>query len=79
MMHPFTPDLSKLSDKELEDKTQELTKKYFQATRFSPSVAGQIVLLLDSYKLEREERQRAREKLAAENGENDVNELIKID
>jgi hypothetical protein len=36
------------------------------------------VLLLDSYKLEREERQLAKSRLAAESGENDINELIKV-
>jgi hypothetical protein len=79
MIHPFTPDLSALSDKELEEKIQELTKKYFQSTRFSPSISGQIVLLLDSYKAEVQERAITRSKKSEELGENDINELIKID
>lgn len=79
MIHPFQPDVTKLSDQELENKIQDLSKKYFQAMRLSPSILSQIVLLLDSYKLEKEERQIAKAKLAAETGENDINELIKID
>jgi hypothetical protein len=78
-MHPFTPDLSALSDKELDEKVQELNKKYFQAMRFSPSITGQIVLLLDSYKAEIQERALAKAKKAAEDGENDINELINVD
>jgi hypothetical protein len=78
-MHPLQIDLSTFSEQDLEKKIQELTQRYFQAMRFSPSVTSQIVLLLDSYKLEREERQLAKAKLAAETGENDINELIKID
>jgi len=78
-MHPFTPDLSAISDKELDEKVQELTKKYFQAMRFSPSITGQIVLLLDSYKAEMQERSLAKAKRAAENGENDLDELINVD
>jgi hypothetical protein len=79
MMHPLQPDITGLSEQDLEKKIQDLTQKYYQAMRYSPSVTGQIVLLLDSYKLEREERQRAKAKLAAETGENEINELIKID
>jgi len=78
MIHPFQPDLKPLSDQELENKIQELSRRYFQAMRLSPSILSQIVLLLDSYKLEKEERQLAKAKLAAELGENDINELIKV-
>jgi len=78
-MHPLQVDMTTFTDQDIEKKIQELTQKYFQAMRLSPSVAGQVVLLLDSYKLEREERQLAKAKLAAESGENDINELIKVD
>lgn len=77
-MHPFAQDLSNLTDQELENKIQELTQKYFQSMRISPSIVSQVVLLLDTYKLEREERQRTKAILAAEAGENDINDLIKI-
>ena len=77
-MHPLEPNFSDLSDQEIENKIQELSRRYFQAMRISPSILGQVVLLLDSYKLEREERQLAKARLAAESGENDINELIKV-
>lgn len=78
MMHPLGNGISKLTDQELENKIQELTKKYFQALRFSPSVASQVVLLLDSYKIEQQERQIAKSR-QNNPGDNDLNELIKVD
>lgn len=78
MIHPLGNGISKLTDQELENKIQELTKKYFQALRFSPSVASQVVLLLDSYKIEQQERQIAKSR-QNNAGDNDLNELIKVD
>lgn len=78
MIHPLISDLSNFSDQELEKKIQELTQKYYQAMRFSPSVSKQIVLLLDSYKIEQQERAIAKSKKATEEGENDINDLINI-
>jgi hypothetical protein len=77
-MHPLAPNLSGISDQDLDKKVQELKEKYYQALRFSPSVASQIVLLLDSYNIEQQERALAKSKKAAENGDNDLNDLIKI-
>jgi len=77
-MHPLSPSLAGLSDQELDKKYQELTERYYQALRFSPSIASQIVLLLDSYNSEKQERSLAKSKKAAENGDNDLNDLIKI-
>jgi hypothetical protein len=78
MIYPFMPDISSLSDKELDDKIQELTKKYYQSMRFSPSVSGQIVLLLDTYKTELQERALAKSK-RNEDGESDLDALINIE
>lgn len=78
MIHPLGNGISKLTDQELENKIQELTKKYFQALRFSPSVASQVVLLLDSYKIEHQERQIAKSRQNTA-GDNDLNDLIKVD
>ena len=77
-MHPLQIDLSTFSEQDLEKKIQELTQRYFQAMRFSPSVTSQIVLLLDSYNTEQQERALAKSKKAAEDGDNDLNDLIKI-
>ena len=55
MLHPFTQNVSELSDKEIDEKLSDLTKKFFQ-TR-NPDAKSQIQLLLNSYKLEVSERQ----------------------
>lgn len=78
-MHPLATNLSGFSDQELDKKIQELTEKYYKALRFSPSIASQIVLLLDSYNTEKQERALAKSKKAAEDGDNSINDLIKID
>lgn len=77
-MHPLTPSLSGFSDQELDKKVSELKEKYYQSLRFSPSIASQIVLLLDSYNSEQQNRALEKSKKAAENGDNDINDLIKI-
>lgn len=74
-MHPLQSNVSSLSDKDLEEKIQELTRKYFQSTRFSPSISQQILLLLEGYKLEQQERFLIKSK----KGDNDLDELIKVD
>jgi len=77
-MHPLATNLSGFSDQELDKKVQELTEKYYKALRFSPSIASQIVLLLDSYNSEKQNRALEKSKKAAENGDNNLNDLIKI-
>ena len=72
-------DLSKLTDQQLEEKIQEMSIRYFQAMRFSPSVLGQVVLILDTYKLEQQQRQVAKMLKEAETGEKEFDELIKVD
>jgi ribosomal protein L29 len=54
MLHPFAHNLTELSDKDLDDKLSELTKKYFQ-TR-NPEAKHQLQLMINSYKLEMNER-----------------------
>ena len=77
-MHPLSPSLTGLSDQELDKKVQDLTERYYQSLRFSPSIASQIVLLLDSYNSEQQNRALEKSKKAAENGDNSLNDLIKI-
>ena len=45
MIHPFQPDLKPLSDQELENKIQELSRRYFQAMRLSPSIKSDCVTI----------------------------------
>ena len=49
-MHPLIQDLDKLKENELENKIQDLSKKYFQAHNLG--MQQQIILVLESYKSE---------------------------
>lgn len=58
MFNPLLPDLTKIKDQELEDKILELSQKYHISLRLGQgSVAQQIVLTLDAYKIEQQHRQ----------------------
>jgi hypothetical protein len=50
MFNPLAEDLSKLKDTEVENKIQDLTRKYFQS--HNPAVQHQITIFLDMYKAE---------------------------
>lgn len=67
-MHPGTGDLSSLTDNELENKILQLNRYYFAAS--NDHVRHQIVLLLDDYKLEMQNRQLEAKKRQQENFEN---------
>lgn len=68
-MHPLTPDLSKLSDQELNDKIRELSAKLGQSYRLgNGQLIGQISMILEDYQTELTRRQRLElEKLMANN------------
>lgn len=78
-MHPLQPDITNLTDQELENKITELTKKYFQALRIVPGAANQIALLLDGYKWEQTRRALEKQKRSSENRNDNFDELIKVD
>ena len=77
-MHPLQPDLTSLSDQELENKTIELSRKYFQAVRYSPSAANQISMMLEGFRWEAQRRsiERAKQKNNEDPG---LDDLIKVD
>ena len=77
-MHPLQPDLTNLSDQELENKTIELSRKYFQAIRYSPSAANQISMMLEGFRWETQRRaiERSKQKNDDEPG---LDDLIKVD
>ena len=57
-MHPLTPDLSQLSDDELQKKTSELQKKMMQAYQFgNTDLSMQLQMLLEDYTMEVQRRQ----------------------
>ncbi len=61
MFHPLESDLSQLKDQELEEKVQELTKKYFVAQRLGkPELLTQLSTFVTIYKEEMSRRYRER-------------------
>lgn len=54
-MHPLAEDYSKLKDSEIEQRIQDLSKKYFMAS--NPWVQQQISMFLDLYREELRSRQ----------------------
>jgi len=58
MFNPLLPDPTKLKDQDLESKILDLSKKYHMAMRLgNGGVAQQIVLTLDTLKVEQQRRQ----------------------
>jgi hypothetical protein len=57
MFHPLEEDLSKLKDNEVEEKLQELSRKYFLAQRLGkPELLTQIRTFVTIYKQEMSKR-----------------------
>lgn len=79
-MHPLLDDLTKLKDQDLENKLSDLTRKYFTAMRMGNGLVGQqIVMVLDSIKMEQERRRFEAARKASENpNKGDFDDLIKI-
>ena len=73
MVHPLAQ-FNHLTDTELQEKLDDLNKKYWMAS--NPDVRNQIVLMLDSLKLEQENRQIKQKK--EENQDNNLDNLINI-
>lgn len=68
-MHPLAPDLSQLTDAELQKKQSELMNRLTQAYRFGNSaMVGQIQMLLEDYNAETQRRyQKTLEDMMAKN------------
>lgn len=77
-MHPLQPDITSLTDQELENKITELTKKYFQALRFVPGAAQQVSMMLEGYKWEQQRRIIEKQKRTKDD-DPAFDDLIKID
>ena len=77
MFHPFEQDLSELKDNELEEKVQELTKKYYQAYRLGkPELLTQLATFVTIYKEELQKRHAAKLK---DNLDGDLDQLINVE
>lgn len=70
MSHPLINDLQNLSDKELYERLQDLTKKYWLTN--NSAVQSQISLIVDDIRWEVDRRKRDN------TNNNDVDNLIKV-
>jgi hypothetical protein len=75
-MHPLVNDISHLSENELEDKLLKLNRAYFSTQ--NEEVRQQIILLLDTYKLEIESKRAKALNRNQDNGDNSLDNLINI-
>jgi hypothetical protein len=76
MIHPFEGDLSQLKDQELEEKVQELNKKYYMAQRLGkPELLTQLSIFVTIYKDEMSKRYRDRMRTELDG---DLDQLINV-
>lgn len=77
MFHPFEGDLTELKDSEVEDKINELTRKYFQASRLgNAQLLTQISTFITIYKEELSRRLRSK---SQQDLDRDLDQLINVD
>jgi hypothetical protein len=77
-MHPLQPNFSDLTDQQLDEKINEISRNYFQAVRLYPQAANQVSMVLDGIKWEKTRRLIEKEKQKEEDGSSDINDLIKV-
>jgi uncharacterized protein YbjQ (UPF0145 family) len=75
-MHPLINDLSNLKDAEVDQKVQDLTKKYFQT--YNQDVRNQIVSILETYKEEASRRRAKALEAMMDNRDKGLDKLINI-
>jgi len=70
-----------MKDQDLDNKIFELTKKYYTALRLgNGSVAQQIILNLDAFKMEQQQRQvTANKALAKKSQDSGLDDLINVE
>jgi hypothetical protein len=74
-MHPLLGSLKNLTDSQIEDKLNQLTRNYWMTA--NPELREQIVMMMDSYRDELQERRiEARKNNSDDNGQFD--NLIKV-
>jgi hypothetical protein len=75
-MHPLVGDFTGMKDPELESKITDLTNKYFMTA--NPGVKAQISALLDSYKEELSNRQKAAWEKMMASRDKSLDKLVKV-
>lgn len=74
-MNPFIHGISELSEAQLTDKIEDLSRKYFMTA--NPQVREQMASILDMYKLELEER-KVRAQQSQDSDNKDLDNLINV-
>jgi len=75
-MHPLVSNLDTLKDNELENKINDLTRKYFQTS--NPGVQSQISAVLETYKEEMSKRRRIEYEKMMSTRDKGLDKLINI-
>ena len=75
-MHPLVIDLNNLKTAEIENKINDLTKKYFMTSNYD--VQCQIANVLDTYKEELATRQRLEWQKVTESRDKGLDKLINV-
>lgn len=79
MYHPLVNDPKKLKDQDLENKIQELSRKYHLAARMGQGgVCGQILNVLEMYKNEMQRRQTENLQSLVKKQNKDLDDLINV-
>ena len=76
LMHPLVNNLSALKDADIENKIQDLTRKYFMSNNFD--LQQQIGMVLNSYKEEMANRQRLAYEKMMQTRNKDLDKLINV-
>ncbi len=76
MMHPLAEDYSALKDAEIENRLQDLSKKYFQTN--NPAVKQQIAVFIDIYRTELSVRRAKAVEQQYQRRDKDLDKLIKV-
>ena len=75
-MHPLVSNLSQLKETELENKLQELSKRYFQVS--NPALKHQIIMVMDEYKNELSSRRQKMWQEQYQKRDTDLDSLINV-
>lgn len=75
-MHPLVSSLTQLKETELENKLQELSKRYLQVS--NPAVQQQIIMLMDDYKQELSARRQKMWQEQYQKRDTDLDSLINV-
>ena len=79
MFHPLLPSTSDLTAAELENKVNDLTKKYWISARSgNGGLCDQILVALEAYKFELQNKNLNNNKIPTRNGDTDLDGLINI-